>query len=52
MMLQSTYLFRHRQEYEISIGIVLTIFVGEREDSDAQLFPLRIPVSATERLRW
>jgi hypothetical protein len=52
LLLQSAYSFRDGQEYEITLGTVLTVFVGEREDFDAQLFPLRIPVSATARLRW
>lgn len=49
--LQSAYSFRDGREYEVTIGTVLTVFVGERDDPDAQLFPLRIPVSASERFR-
>jgi hypothetical protein len=52
LRLQSVYSFRDGQEYEITIGTVLTVFVGERDDSDAQMFPLRIPVSETARFRW
>jgi hypothetical protein len=52
LTLASSYAFRDGQEYEITIGTVLTAFVGEPGDSDAQLFPLRIPVSATARFRW
>jgi hypothetical protein len=52
LTLASSYKFRDGQEYEITIGTVLTAFVGEPGDSDAQLFPLRIPVSATARFRW
>ena len=52
LALHSAYSFRDRQEYEITIGSVLTVFVGEREDADAQLFPLRIPVATTARFRW
>jgi hypothetical protein len=42
LTLESSYSFRDGQEYEITISTVLTAFVGERDDSDAQLFPLRI----------
>ena len=49
---QSAYSFRDGQEYEVTISTVLTIFVGERDDADAELFPLRIPVSGTARIRW
>jgi hypothetical protein len=49
LALRSIYPFRDGQEYEMTISTVLTVFVGERDDSDAQLFPLRIPVSATAR---
>jgi hypothetical protein len=51
-MLQSAYSFRDGQEYEVTISSVLTLFIGERDDADAQLFPLRIPVSVTARFRW
>jgi hypothetical protein len=50
--LQSAYRFRDGQEYEVTISTVLTAFVGEREDSGAGLFPLRMPVSGTARFRW
>jgi hypothetical protein len=50
--LESSYSFRNGQEYEITISIVLTVFVGERDDHDAQLFPLRLPASRTARIRW
>ncbi|MGA2588982.1 MAG: hypothetical protein ABSH32_03630 [Bryobacteraceae bacterium] len=52
LMLQSAYSFRDGQEYEVTISSVLTLFIGERDDADAQLFPLRIPVSVTARFRW
>ena len=51
-MLQSAYSFRDAQEYEVTISTVLTLFIGEHDDADAQLFPLRIPVSTTARFRW
>jgi hypothetical protein len=50
--LQSAYPFRNEQEYEVTIETVLTVFLGESEDSDAGLFPLRIPVSTTTHFRW
>jgi hypothetical protein len=50
--LQSAYPFRNEQEYEVTISTVLTVFVGEREDPDAALFPMRIPVSTTAHFRW
>jgi hypothetical protein len=50
--LESSYSFRNGREYEIAISTVLTVFVGERDDRDAQLFPLRLPVSRTARIRW
>jgi hypothetical protein len=50
--LQSAYPFRDDQEYEITISTVLTFFVGERDDSAAELFSLRMPVSATAHFRW
>jgi hypothetical protein len=50
--LQSAWPFRNEQEYEVTIETVLTVFIGEREDSDAGLFPLRIPVSKTMHFRW
>ena len=49
---QSAYPFHDGQEYEVTISTVLTVFVGERDDADAQLFPLRIPTSGTARFRW
>ena len=52
LTLQSVYSFREGQEYEFTIGTVLTVFVGEPDDADAQLSPLRIPVSGTVRFRW
>jgi len=52
LTLESSYAFRAGQDYQITIGTVLAAFVGEPGDSDAQLFPLRIPVSATGRFRW
>jgi hypothetical protein len=52
LLLQSSYPFRDGGEYEVTINTVLTVFVGERDDFDAQLFPLRIPVSRTARFRW
>lgn len=50
--LQSAYPFRNEQEYEVTIETVLTIFIGESGDSDAGLFPLRVPVSTTVHFRW
>jgi hypothetical protein len=50
--LQSAYPFRNEQEYEVTLSAVLTIFVGEHEDPDAALFPMRIPVSTTAHFRW
>src|ERR1039458_8682755 len=50
--LQSAYPFHDGQEYEVTISTVLTVFVGEREDSGAGLFPLRMPVSATAHFVW
>jgi hypothetical protein len=50
--LQSAYPFRNEQEYEVTIETVLTVFIGESEDSDAGLFPLRIPASTTTHFRW
>jgi hypothetical protein len=52
LSLQSAYPFHDGHEYEVTISDVLTVFVGERDDVDAQLFPLRIPVSGTARFRW
>jgi hypothetical protein len=52
LVLQSAYSFRVGLEYEVTIDTVLTVFVGERDDADAQLFPLRIPVGETARFRW
>jgi hypothetical protein len=45
--LQSAWPFRNGQEYEVTLETVLTVFLGERGDSGAGLFPLRIPVSTT-----
>jgi hypothetical protein len=50
--LQSAYPFRNEQEYEVTISTTLTVFIGEREDPDAGLFPLRVPVSTTTHFRW
>jgi hypothetical protein len=50
--LQSAFPFRNEQEYDVTISTVLTMFVGEGDDSDARLFPLRIPVSAAAHFRW
>ena len=50
--LQSAYPFHGGQEYEVTISTVLTVFVGEREDFGAGLFPLRMPVSATAHFVW
>jgi hypothetical protein len=50
--LGSAYPFREGQEYEVTIHTVLTVFAGERGDSDAGLFPLQLPVSATAHFRW
>jgi hypothetical protein len=50
--LQSAYPFHGGQEYEVTISTVLTVFIGEREDSGAGLFPLRMPVSATAHFHW
>jgi len=52
LMLQSAYAFRADREYEVTISTVVTLFIGEHEDADAQLFPLRMPVSTTARFRW
>jgi hypothetical protein len=52
VLLKPDYSFRDGQVYEITIHGVLTVFVGERDDPDARLFPLRIPVSGTARFRW
>jgi len=43
--LDSAYSFRSDAEYEVTIGTVLTVFVGEPGDAGAGLYPLRIPVS-------
>ena len=50
--LQPSYSFHDGQEYEVTISTALTVFVGEQDDFDAQLFPLRLPVSAAARFRW
>lgn len=52
LALGTAYAFREGQEYEATIHTVLTVFVGERGDSDAGIFPLRMPVFATARFRW
>ncbi|MGA3079667.1 MAG: hypothetical protein ABSG56_39085 [Bryobacteraceae bacterium] len=52
LTLESSYSFRAGQDYEITVSTDLTVFVGEPDDSDARLFPLRIPVSAKTRFRW
>jgi hypothetical protein len=52
LVLDAAYPFRGGQEYEVTLSTVLTVFVGERDDADAQLFPLRIPVSESVRFRW
>jgi|HubBroStandDraft_4_1064222.scaffolds.fasta_scaffold123725_2 hypothetical protein len=52
LLLQSAYSFRDGHEYEVTISTVLIVFIGERDDADAKLFPLRIPVSAATRFRW
>jgi hypothetical protein len=49
--LQSAWPLRNEQEYEVTIETVLTVFIGESGDSDAGLFPLRIPVSTTTHFR-
>ncbi len=49
---QAAYTFVDRREYEVTIGAILTVFVGERGDPDSPIFPLRILVSATARFRW
>jgi len=51
--LRSCYAFRDRQEYQVNISTVLTVFIGERDDFDARLSPLRVPVSGTAHfLSW
>jgi len=50
--LQSAYSFREGRDYEIAIETVLIVFAGGRNDPDAQLFPLRIPVTGSERIHW
>lgn len=50
--LRPCYSFRNGDEYEITLDTVLTVFVGESYDAGAELFPLRLPVSATARFRW
>ena len=52
LLLQSAYSFRDGHEYEVTISTVLMIFIGEHDDADAKLFPLRIPISAAARFRW
>ena len=49
--LQTAWPFRNEQEYDVTIETVLTVFIGESGDSDAGLFPLRIPVSTTTHFR-
>jgi hypothetical protein len=50
--LQSGYSFRDGREYEVTLGTVLLVFVGEGDDPEARLFPLRMPVTAITRLHW
>jgi hypothetical protein len=52
LALQAVYSFSDGNEYEVTVSTVLTVFVGERDDADAQLFPMRISVSGTARFRW
>lgn len=52
LALQSAYPFTPGAEYQVTISNVLTIFVGEARDIDAQLFPMRVPISATTQFRW
>jgi len=51
--LDYNYSFRNGQMYELNVDTFLLVFVGERDDPDAQLFPLRIPVTASKaRFPW
>ncbi len=46
---EAAYHFRENNVYEVTLYAVLTVFVGERTDADSELYPLRIPVSATSQ---
>lgn len=50
--LGAVYPFRDGQEYDVTFHTTLTVFVGERGDADARLFPLQIPVSTKAHMRW
>jgi hypothetical protein len=52
VLLDDVYQFHKGKDYQITISAVLTLFVGDRDDADSELFPLRIPVFATSGFRW
>ena len=52
LSLQARYPFQEGKEYQVKLDTVLTLFAGEHDNPDAALFPLRLPVSATQRFRW
>jgi len=50
--LDTAFPFRKNTEYDVSLGVTLTLFIGEAGDPDARLFPERRIVSGQSRFRW
>ena len=50
--LAAAFPFLDNVEYEVSIELALTLFVGEAGDPEARLFPERRIVSGDSRFRW
>jgi hypothetical protein len=50
--LAAAFPFRDGQDYNATIGLTLTIFIGESGDPEAHLFPERRTVTGDSRFRW
>jgi hypothetical protein len=50
--LDAAFPFQKNQEYDVGLGVTLTLFIGEAGDPEARLFPERRIVHGASRLRW
>jgi hypothetical protein len=50
--LDAAFPFQKNQDYDVRLGVTLTLFIGEAGDPEAPLFPERRIVQGTSRLRW
>jgi hypothetical protein len=50
--LDAAFSFRYGQEYDVKLGWVMTLFVGESGDPEAHLFPERRVVTGDSRFSW